>query len=368
SSTTSTYTFSLNAGLIGMGRLCELTAVLYLENPEPDGADEELSRTAYFSVGTMKIERVAPAWSSADAQDPARLKPLLVSGLGRSGTTLLMKLLLSHPKIAGWGVHPYEGQAAQYWLNAARILLQPGDVRSDVPVTAFQQAMNKIYRNPFLSHPFMVERPDRNLVLEWADHVHVQQTIDFFKMQTDEYYNKVAIQSGKNAPSFFAEKTQPNMHSEGFWEFYSDVREITIVRHPFDVLCSVRALFSEVALYKTDEYIHALNLGYERMLARLELPERRNKVILYEDLISSQHDTMAHLFRFLDVDQVDFSTSLEIDANADSHMTSADPDSSVGRWKDDLSLQDQETAKAAFSASVKRLGRLSPRFDPGYDV
>lgn len=365
SATASSYSFSINAGLIGTGPHCDLTVVLYLENAE---AEEDLPHAVYFSAGTIKVERVAPAWSRDSAGDPAAIHPLLVSGLGRSGTTLLMKLLLSHPKIAGWDVHPYEGQAAQYWLNAARILLQPRDVRPDVPVTAFQQAMNKIFRNPFLSHPFMADPAEHNPVLEWADHTHVPQTIEFFKRQIDQYYKALAKECGKEGAVFFAEKTQPNMHSEIFNEVYGNPAELTLVRHPFDVLCSVRSFFPQVEFYKTDEYISALNLGYERMLYRLDLEDRRNKVILYEDMISSPQETMSGVFKFIGLEAFEMPASGATDGAANSHITSASSESSVHRWKQDLSASDQELAKAVFESTMKKMAMHLPGFDPGYPV
>src|SRR5262249_5887071 len=52
------------------------------------------------------------------------MRPLMLTGLARTGTTWLMKLLSCHPGIVAVRGYPYENRSASYWLHMAKVLTE----------------------------------------------------------------------------------------------------------------------------------------------------------------------------------------------------------------------------------------------------
>lgn len=60
--------------------------------------------------------------SSVPLDSSEQLQPILVTGLARSGTTWLMRLLDAHPSIVVYSCYPYEMHMASYWWQVCRLL------------------------------------------------------------------------------------------------------------------------------------------------------------------------------------------------------------------------------------------------------
>src|SRR5215212_2213845 len=65
------------------------------------------------------------------AYDP-RFQPLLVTSLGRMGTTVLMRMLAAHPGVVVYDRPPYEVRAGKYWVHVLKTLAAPTDARKRV--------------------------------------------------------------------------------------------------------------------------------------------------------------------------------------------------------------------------------------------
>ena len=61
-----------------------------------------------------------------------RLQPLLVTSLGRMGTTLLMRMLSAHPGVVAYDRPPYEARGGKYWLHVLKTLAAPADASKRV--------------------------------------------------------------------------------------------------------------------------------------------------------------------------------------------------------------------------------------------
>src|SRR5262245_55099964 len=46
-----------------------------------------------------------------------KLQPLMITSLGRMGTTWLMHLLAEHPHVVAHRAYPYEARCASYWIH-----------------------------------------------------------------------------------------------------------------------------------------------------------------------------------------------------------------------------------------------------------
>src|SRR6185503_11425346 len=55
----------------------------------------------------------------------ARLQPLMVTTLGRTGSMALMRMLEAHPELLVYRPYRYEQQVAGYWLDVLLTLSDP---------------------------------------------------------------------------------------------------------------------------------------------------------------------------------------------------------------------------------------------------
>lgn len=348
--------YALNVGLLGCGGSIEFDVVLRGRETRDDA-----SPLHDICIGHISGRRkVAPVPRNGG------IRPLLLSGLGRSGTTLMMELLLQHKKIVGLHQHPYENQPAQYWLHALRVLSSPADKNSDTPMVAFQQRGDRVSRNPF--HDPML--PNNSVagenVITWFEGKHIQNLSKFFLEQIQQYYRALGGEAGKSRAVYFIEKTQPNAHSLLFHELYGGAHEIFIIRHPFDVLCSVRSFFPENQFYQSDTYIEALRHGYNRLLDRIEGGEGKRFIVDYQQLIQDPEEIMKAVFDFLELPR--YKWKGKVMPKEQDHITSGSANGSIGRWKADLTAREITIAKGEFASVMGRIKAAMPSFDPGYEA
>ena len=349
--------YSIDVGLLGCGELVEFEAVLV---GEMAGGVQKTRHK--LSVGQIVCRREFTSIASDN-----RIKPLLMSGLGRTGTTRMMQLLLQHEKIIGAPTHPYENQPAQYWLHALRVLSSPADRNEEAPRVGFQQITHRVIRNPCHRNHKAMELPQKDQVMLWLENSHALQLATFFMGQIEQYYKTLGHDVGKYQAAYFIEKTQPNTHSQVFHELYDDAKEIFIIRHPLDVLCSVRSFFPENAFYRTDDYVEALKIGYERMLRRIEASLSRCFVADYNQLVSDAPSLMNAVFKFLGLQDDGQQKNIELEEHK-LHATSGSSQQSIFRWKKDLTEQESDILKLLFAPTMLRIKKVMPSFNAGYEV
>lgn len=348
--------YALNVGLVGCGNSIEFDVILMGREYRDDS----------FHLHSTCIGHISGRRKVVPVSYNGGIKPLLMSGLGRSGTTLMMELLLQHKKIVGFPKHPYENQPAQYWLHAFRVLSSPSDKNSDALMVAFQQRINRIGRNPFHDPLLSNNIVEGENVITWFEGKHTQNLGKFFLEQIEQYYRALGGEVGKSGAVYFVEKTQPNAHSLIFHELYGDVHEIFIIRHPFDVLCSVRSFFPENQFYQSDTYIEALRHGYNRMLDRIEGDEGKRFIVDYDRLIKDPTEIMNAIFDFLEFPKR--KRVAKKTQNKQGHITSESANSSLGRWKTELTAREVAIAKQEFTSVMGRIKTVMPSFDLGYEV
>lgn len=350
--------YAISVGLLGFGRTVNLDVFLTWVNINGEASEQEQR----IQIGTIVCRRVPREIERFDG-----LRPLLVSGLGRSGTTRMMQLLLRHTQIVALPKHPFENQPAQYWLHALRVLSSPAERNSETPIVGFQQANRRLTPNPFHHPVFLMSPASAGGAAAWLETSHVDQMTSFFKGQIESYYRALADEIGKPEAVYFLEKAQPTIHAGLFHELYDDTREVFTLRHPFDVLCSVRAFFPEVASYQTDDYICALRLGYDRLLDRIDEGAERSVVVSYSQLVCQPDEVLDSILEFADLPPVGkkLETFSELDRG---HVTSGNPERSLGRWRRDLTTREIDLAKGEFADTLLRIRRTFPTFEQEYTV
>ncbi len=99
--------------------------------------DVDLSVRFVFEDGSkVQLATVRLTHEPVGSELEPTLQPIVVSCLGRTGSTLLMMMLASHPAIVALRRYPYESSAAKYWTHVLRVLSQPANwVQSTHPDT-----------------------------------------------------------------------------------------------------------------------------------------------------------------------------------------------------------------------------------------
>ncbi len=267
-------------------------------------------------------ERAAPA-----------LTPILVTGPGRTGTTLLMSLLARSPDIVAAELVPYETRQLAYHAHAHHVLTHAADTVHSTHQDRLQGDGYHIGFNPYHSaaHASAFRRPA--LAHDFADHYAPPRMDALFADLVAEYYRRLAQDYGKPDARFFAEKNNNLQRLVRLFarRAFGRVREIVTIRDPRDVFCSYLAYFKVDAEHAFSDLSHAT-----RIIAALaaEMPD---DVFFcrYERLLRADTVFLSELSTFLGTPLAPRSQE-ERAAMFARHATSATPFGSIERWRTDL--------------------------------
>lgn len=310
-----------------------------------------VSGTKIFLANSHKSIPAAKPDPLASAVRPGG--PILISTCGRTGSTVIMAELANHPNIVVAGDRPYEVEMGCYYAYALRTLSAHGDAaRSLAPdrITAtenhfhigfnpyFQQAYAKIFKQRDRLEQFISERVPPRLAQAFRDII-----LDF--------YQDVAADQGIAHPIYFAEKSLPERDSRlGIRYMFPNVREVLLVRDFRDIVCSSMAtkgadfeqIFKDVVA-AAQMFRKILDAGTDGLL-----------ILKYEDYVTNKPEALARLFGFLGLG-VPGAGEGGLKALFNVHATSASPEASIGRWRRDLTAEQQARCEA-FAPFLEHLG------------
>jgi hypothetical protein len=268
------------------------------------------------------------------------MAPIFITSLGRSGSTVLFKLISSSSSVIGYERYPSEARIAAYWLNVMRLTLSPADKLDKNVSEQFLDIFREVGACPFHSdqdYPELASLMQNGMLDKMRRH---------FREIIEDTYSGL---SSKENPRYFVEKSVPGtLTAELANECWGDSKEIILVRDLADWALSIKSF-----LTRTDGNV--LKLGGEmtfiQVLRRLEIDlriqmdyatNRRDKVLVirYEDLVRRLPSTLYALSDYLGLDDLDF-TALDLDIGFN-HRTSSTVATSIG--KRDLFLDADEGA------------------------
>ncbi|HZV75679.1 MAG TPA: sulfotransferase [Conexibacter sp.] len=292
------------------------------------------------------------------------LDPLMVTSLGRTGTTWLMRLLGEHPQIAVHRAYPYEARACSYWMHAFDVLADPHH----------RDLANKdefhVHRAAVGHHPLHETGWDDPAVYGWLRGEYLRQVGAFALTATDRFYTSIAEGNGCADARCFAEKFHVG---HGRWfvrSLYDKVREIVLVRDPRDTFCSILAFnakrgnigFGRQEVSTDDAFVENVRLDFSRLLAVVDADPATTHLVRYEDLILRPVDTLRELLEFAELDADDAVVEGAIQAASGDtrelaeHRTVGDAGASVARWRRDLPPELAKRCNERFEPILARLG------------
>lgn len=294
------------------------------------------------------------------------LRPLIVTHLGRSGSTWLMRLLAEHAGIVTPAAYPYEVRAGRYWMQALQVLTEPSNHTQSSSLDGMSSNPWWVGHQPYYASPVLND--DR--VNHWFGRDYVGQVADFCVQSIESFYQTVAQSQGKSGVAYFAEKHDPDRAPELLRELYPEARELVLVRDVRDMFCSIRAFnskrgtleFGRSLAKDEEEYIAMLGKGAYRLFECWKSRADRAHLVRYEDLISRPLETLRELFEFLGLDR-EPATLAQIVRQASSdlgefkkHGTSSKPADSVGRWQSDLDAPTKRAMEREFAEVLEAFG------------
>jgi Sulfotransferase family len=341
--------------------------------------ESELSLRVVLKDGT----RVA-AGSFAVRRAPLRtdyeplLAPLMVTTLGRSGSTWLMQMLASHPEVLVFRRFPYEAAPAKYWLHLLRVLCEPANLAESANPDTFHNNLWWIGANPYHDDR-MYEHP----ALEtWFAQSYIERVATFSQRTIDDCYLTLARTQVQPAPVYFAEKHMwPNYLPVLTWELYPRAKEVFLVRDFRDMALSIMAFdkrrgfagFGRPEGATDEEYMRGELHQMARDLQRSWQTRRdRAHLVRYEDLVLQPVETLTAMLEYLEVDSSASAVQEVLARGAEqvlqlpgvsyeaseiqTHRTVADPRATIGRWRRESDESFRELAHEVFGEALEEFG------------
>jgi Sulfotransferase family len=296
-----------------------------------------------------------------------RLAPLMVTTLGRTGSTILVRLLEAHPEVVAYPPFEDEPKVASYWIEVLLALSEPASYRRQL--TPGRDLNSTWWLGTQM--PMPRARWPRPLH-DWIGATAVETLAGFCQERIEALYQQIASQYGVGEPRYFAEKYWATSTIPGFmWELYDDPREVFVVRDFRDMACSMKA-FDEKRGFRafgrqrvSDDEHHIIDQLAPRVSSLHREWQRRAErahVVRYEDLVEAPAETVRAMLAYLEIDSTDATVETvtlamaETTPGMEAHRTTQDARASVGRWRQELGPDLQRLCETAFGPALEEFG------------
>lgn len=254
-----------------------------------------------------------------------RQDPILLTGVYRSGTTILSCMLGAHPELN------FTYGSVNYLRWFVKKGISPANYKDIVLET--KHRLLKRYKKDIDAKSIIrsIERYQ-----DEVSHSHIYSSImeDFFGSETKRWGEKTLLE-WTNIPTFL--------------DLYSNSKAIHIVRDPRDVVSSFKGMTFEPGNRYLDAIFACMHSMDACLRYKKELPSNRYYAVAYESLVENPEHELAKISDFLDIDYSDsmmdrtkYKDQFGDSLNAGSH-TSYNDNSKIktGRWKDKLGNLDR---------------------------
>jgi hypothetical protein len=296
-----------------------------------------------------------------------RLAPLMVTTLGRTGSTIVVGMLARHPEVVAYPPFEDEPRVASYWAEVLLALSEPASYRRQL--TPGRDLDSTWWLGTQM--PMPRARWPRALH-DWTGAATVEALAGFCQERIESLYEVIASQLDVRGPRYFAEKywatsTIPDL----VWELYDHPREIFVVRDFRDMLSSMYAFDAkrgypafgrQRAPDHESHVVEQLEPRVDSLRRQWERRAERAHLVRYEQLVARPAETMEGVLAYLSLDassETVESMTRTLTASTpgmEAHRTTPDANSSIGRWKQDLDPALQRLCESAFGPALETFG------------
>ena len=347
----------------GSPELCgfwALTGTLGLDPTFSLDAEAVLDDGTVVPVGSIQGNRGAIATSF----EP-KLQPLLLTSLGRTGTTLAMSLLSAHPSIVAQRTHPYEIFPAKYWLHVLRVLAEPASHVESTPAEGFTDDLWPIGHDSFPTAPVTNDAE----LMQLLGKTYVERLARFCQTSIDDFYRAVAASQGRPSAERFVEQVQPGPIPRLAWDLYPQAKEVFLVRDLRDLICSAFAFnekrqtvgFGRDLHASDEEYVVYVGRRAEQLLSDWKSRSAGSQLVRYEDLATRPEETIEAMLEYLELPRTPAISETMVRAafestTLDEHGTSASAREPIGRWRHELRPSLWPVCREALDGVLVELG------------
>jgi len=283
-------------------------------------------------------------------------RPLIVTTLGRTGSTWCVWMLQSHPAVVAHSPFENDARVGTYWMSALQTLADP--------TSYLRQVFPGDVTDPQWWVGMEADTPSRlndGALNSWLGDSRVYELALTCRERIDSFYGFLAEQQGKQ-PAYFVEKFLPRqIPADLLREVYPGAKEVVLVRDLRDVFCSVLSFnrkrgyqaFGREDAESDEDYIDTVRRSGEALLAHMRSEGRETHLIRYEDLIREPVPTLQPLLEFLGLDPAGAPAMVERASvptgGMEHHMTAPNASASIGRWRSDLDPELAERCDAVLS-------------------
>jgi hypothetical protein len=295
-----------------------------------------------------------------------RMQPLLLTTLGRTGSTAVVRMLAAHPEIVAYRPFEYEPRVATYWMGVFRALSDPASYRRQLAPTG---TIDGVW---WLGEETPLPRPVRDAALDpWLDATAIGELAGVAQQRIERLYAEVARTQERPEARYFVEKYRPDPVPELMLELYPRAREVMLVRDFRDMIASMFAYNEKRGRQgfrrdrATSDRDYILNDVGVQVGALADAWARRSEtahLLRYEDLVLRPEETVQALVAHLGLEagpgavEPMLGSLLGRDSGSEGHRTVADPRESIGRWRRDLSDEAEAACADALGRPLETFG------------
>lgn len=303
-------------------------------------------------------------------EDPVSPQPIVMSTLGRSGSTLLANLMAGHPRIAYLLPFEAEARSMEFWGRRAQLDALPAHYGRMLQTNQEPMEVEGILHTPGHFPRLKIHGPRLE---QWIDAVHVPRMIADARegwMRTAREFLKLADPGATH----LLEKHSCHSVTTFCRDVVPEALHVLLVRDFRDIACSWRSYTRkrDLAVGQLDRspddirrYAFVLDAA-ERML-RMHRAEPDLPVVRYEDLVIDPVQTLSRLFTALDLpltrEEISGIVSDRVDpdqVNQTHHRTTDRPEDSLARWQRDLEPNDQRLLNEHLGPMLEAFGYEVP--------
>ncbi len=292
--------------------------------------------------------------------------PVMVTTLGRTGSTWLTQLLGAHPDMLALEPFRVDARVASYWAEVCRALVSSSylaplfSTEVDADLWWLGRSSTLASREPILD------------LDQWFSTTHTTDVAMFCRDRIQAFYHHAAHASGVDrSPRYVVEKFNPTGLPALVREFFPAGKELFLVRDFRDLLASVTnfnlrrgyAAFGRAVFASDEAYVKGKILPDAASLLKA-WQSRRDRAFLvhYEDLVLQPRQTAANILEYLELPADETSATALVEGaqlpedRTAAHRTTTDAPVSVGRWRRDLDVSLQHTCHEVLGGILVEFG------------